>query len=262
MSRSNGSADGGGGRERRRAEPLDSRARLLNAATDEFARNGLLGARVDVIARRAKINKQLIYYHFGGKEQLYVAVLEHAYADIRGKERALHLQRSDPLVAMRTLVGFTFDYVSENRAFVRLLTNENILEAKYARRSKRIKDTRSPLVALLEETLQRGAAVKIFRTGLDPMQLYISIAGLCFFYVANIHTLSVLFDRNLEKRAALRERREHVVNFVLGYLANTAAASRRKKRHLPPNGRRVAATAAARSLQATSAVTRAGFRRK
>jgi AcrR family transcriptional regulator len=249
MSKSNGSAGGAKGREGR-APPLDSRARLLKAATDEFARNGLLGARVDVIARRARINKQLIYHYFGGKEQLYVAVLEHVYADIRGKERALHLQGSDPLTAMRTLVGFTFDYVSENRAFVRLLTNENLLQGQYARRSKRIKETRSPLVALLDETLRRGAAAGLFRTGLDPVQLYISIAGLCFFYVANIHTLSVLFERDMEKRTALRERREHVVEFVLGYLTNTAAtaAARRKTRGLSPNGRH-------------SAVRTAGMRR-
>jgi len=244
MSKSNGSAGGPRGRKGH-AQPLDSRGRLLDAATDEFARNGLLGARVDVIARRARINKQLIYYHFGGKEQLYVAVLEHVYADIRGQERALHLPGSDPLTAMRTLVGFTFDYVSENRAFVRLLTNENLLEAKYARRSKRIKETRSPLVALLDATLRRGGAAGLFRTGLDPVQFYISIAGLCFFYVANIHTLSVLFERDMEKRAALRERREHVVEFVLGYLTNTAAAARRKKRRLSSNVRRSATTAAA-----------------
>src|ERR1700730_8631817 len=245
MSRRDGPAGAGQGGQH--APSTDSRGRLLEAATDEFARNGLLGARVDVIARRARINKQLIYHYFGGKEQLYVAVLEHVYADIRGKERALHLAGSDPLTAMRTLVGFTFDYVSANRAFVRLLTNENLLEAKYARRSKRIKETRSPLVALLDETLRRGAAAGLFRTGLDPVQFYISVAALCFFYVANIHTLSVLFERDLAKRAALRERRAHVVEFVLGYLTNTApaAASRRKRSSPPANGRRSALTAAA-----------------
>ena len=176
-----------------------------------------------------------------------MAVLDHVYADIRGKERALHLPASDPLTAMRTLIGFTFDYVSKNRAFVRLLTSENLLEAKYARRSKRIRETRSPLVALLNETLRRGAAAGLFRAGIDPVQFYISIAGLCFFYMANIHTLSVLFERDMEKRAALRDRRAHVVEFVLGYLTNTpaAAASRRKRGRPAANGRRSVATAAA-----------------
>jgi TetR/AcrR family transcriptional regulator len=241
MSTRNGPAGRARGGERK--HPLDSRTRLLDAGTDEFARKGLLGARVDVIARRAKINKQLIYHYFGGKEQLYVAVLEHVYGDIRAKEQALRLQGCDPLTAMRELVGFTFDYVSENRDFVQLLTNENILQGRYARRSRRIKETRSPLVALLSETLQRGAAAGFFRAGLAPVQLYISIAGLCFFYVANIHTLSVLFERDLEKPAALHERRRHVVEFVLDYLTNTTAAPPRKRRRRPVNGRGLTVTA-------------------
>jgi TetR/AcrR family transcriptional regulator len=197
-----------------------SRERLLKAATAEFAQKGLLGARVDVIARMAKINKQLIYYHFGDKQGLYLAVLEHVYEDIRVKERALNLADCDPETAMARLVGFSFDYDNENRDFVRLVTNENILKGKHARRSKRIRQTRSPLVKLIEETLHRGVKAGVFRRGVDPVQLYISMAGLCFFYIANIHTLSVLFERDMEQKAALRERRDHAINVVLGFLTN------------------------------------------
>jgi TetR/AcrR family transcriptional regulator len=198
-----------------------SRERLLKAAIIEFARNGLLGARVDMIAGMAKINKQLIYYHFGDKQGLYLAVLEQVYADIRVKERALNLSDSDPETAMTRLVGFTFDYVAENREFVRLLTNENLLKAKHARRSKIIRRTRSPLIQLIEETLRRGVKAGVFRKGVDPVQLYISMAGLCFFYIANIHTLSVLFERDMQEKSALRERRDHAIGFVLGFLTNT-----------------------------------------
>src|ERR1700678_1799145 len=194
--------------------------RLLKAATVEFSKNGLLGARVDRIASLAKTNKQLIYYHFGDKQALYLAVLEHVYADIRVKERALHLADGDPETAMARLVGFSFDYVSQNREFVRLLTNENILKARNARRSKLIRQTRSPLVQLIEETLRRGVKAGVFRKGVDPVQLYISMAGLCFFYIANIHTLSVLCERDMQEKAALRERREHAIGFVLGFLTN------------------------------------------
>jgi TetR/AcrR family transcriptional regulator len=200
-----------------------SRERLLKAATVEFAKNGLLGARVDMIARMAKTNKQLIYYHFGDKAGLYLAVLEHVYADIRMKERALNLTDSDAETAMVRLVGFTFDYVSDNREFVRLLTNENILKARHARRSKVIRQTRSPLVRLIEETLRRGVKAGLFRKGVDPVQLYISMAGLCFFYIANVHTLSVLFERDMEEKSALRERRAHAIAFVLGFLTNADA---------------------------------------
>lgn len=195
-----------------------TRNRLLRAAELEFATRGLSGARVDVIARRAKVNKQLIYYHFGNKDLLYQAVLEHAYGKIREKELDLNLSGDDPVIGMRKLVGFTFDYCVENGKFVRLLVNENLLEGKFVRRSKAIRQSGSPLLKLLHDTVQRGVEVGSFHKNIDPVQLYISIAGLCFFYVSNIYTLGTLFERDLDSPAALRERRQHVIDVVLGYL--------------------------------------------
>jgi AcrR family transcriptional regulator len=204
------------------AQADDTRERLLHAAELEFAMQGLSGARVDVIARRARINKQLIYYHFGDKDSLYQLVLERAYARIRERELDLNLPGDDPATAMRTLVGFTFDYCVENREFVRLLINENLLEGKFIRRSKAIRQSSSPLLTLLHDTVRRGVELGTFRKDVSPVQLYISIAGLCFFYVSNIYTLSALFERDLARPSALRERRQHVVDVVLGYLgANT-----------------------------------------
>ncbi len=169
----------------------------------------------------AKINKQLIYYHFGNKQGLYLAVLEQVYADIRVKERALNLvgQRpGDRDDASRRISPSTT--LPRTASFVRLLTNENLLKAKHARRSKIIRQTRSPLIQLIEETLRRGVKAGVFRKGVDPVQLYISMAGLCFFYIANIHTLSVLFERDMQEKSALRERRDHAIGFVLGFLTN------------------------------------------
>lgn len=200
------------------AQADDTRDRLLRAAELEFATQGLSGARVDVIARRARINKQLIYYHFGDKDSLYQAVLERAYAGIRTKELELNLAGDDPAAAMVKLVGFTFDYCVENRAFVRLLVNENVLEGRFIRRSKAIRQSSSPLLKLLRDTVRHGVARGAFRKGVDPVQLYITIAGLCFFYVSNIHTLSALFERDLDRPAARRERRRHVIDVVLRYL--------------------------------------------
>jgi AcrR family transcriptional regulator len=212
-------------RKPERAAPApNSRERLLQAAELEFAAQGLRGARVDVIARRAKINKQLIYYHFGDKDSLYLAVLERAYTMIRERELDLNLSGDDPVAAITKLVGFTFDYDAENREFVRLLINENLLEARFVRRSKAIRQTSSPILTLLRDTVERGAKAGLFRKDVDPVQLYISIAGLCFFYIGNIHTLSALFERDLKAQAALRERRQHVIDFVLGYLRAEPAA--------------------------------------
>lgn len=196
-----------------------TRERLLRAAELEFATQGLSGARVDVIARRANINKQLIYYHFGDKDSLYQSVLERAYAGIREKELELNLAGDDPATAMRKLVGFTFDYCVENREFVRLLLHENVLEGKFVRRSKAIKQSGSPLLKLLHGTVHRGVELGIIRKDVSPLQLYITIASLCFFYVSNIYTLGALFERDLDSPSALHERRQHVIDVVLGYLS-------------------------------------------
>lgn len=206
-------------------EDSTSRQILLEVARKEFALNGLHGSRVDKIAKQAKINKQLIYYYFGAKENLYLAVLEEVYRDIRAHEHALDLRALDPIAAMRKLVVFTFDYVMENRDFVLLLTNENLMEARHLKRSKIIKATHSPIVDLLADTLARGEKENLFRSGIDPVQLYISLAGLCFFYTANIHTLTILFDRDLRSQDAVMERRLHVVDFVIGYLTKTPPAT-------------------------------------
>ncbi len=200
--------------------------RLLRAAKKEFAEKGLMGARVDEIARRAKVNKQLIYYHFGDKDGLYLAALEHAYIDIRHSERKLNLADLPADKAMSKLVGFTFDYVRDNREFVHLLINENIMKARYLRRSTAARLERSPLVELVAETLDRGIAGGLFRRKLDPVQLYISIAGMCFFYISNIHTLSVLFDRDLRAPEAMEERRSHVISFVMSSILSPRPQSK------------------------------------
>jgi TetR/AcrR family transcriptional regulator len=222
----------------RTADASDSRERLLRAAHLEFAAEGLRGARVDVIARRAKINKQLIYYHFGDKDGLYLAVLEHAYSEIRQKEHDLHLADDEPVEAMRKLIGFTFDYDAEHREFVRLLINENILEARFVRKSKLIKQTSSPMLDLLRDTLKRGVAAGEFRGDVDPVQFYISMAALCFFYVGNVHTLSALFERDFNRPELLAERREHVIEFVLGYLRPEGQVEVAKTRRLEKSGAR------------------------
>ncbi|MDT3688156.1 MAG: TetR/AcrR family transcriptional regulator [Pseudorhodoplanes sp.] len=207
-----------------KAEDNATRRTLIEVAKKEFARNGFYGSRVDEIAKAAKINKQLIYYYFGEKSNLYLAVLEDAYADIRAHESALDLDSLDPIAAMKKLVAFTFDYVMQNRTFVQLLTNENLMEAKHIKRSKVIKSTHTPVVDLVSQTLARGEQARIFRSDVKPVQLYISIAGLCFFYSANIHTLGILFDRDLRSKDAVAERRAHIIDFVIGYLTNKAPA--------------------------------------
>ncbi|MBI3370693.1 MAG: TetR family transcriptional regulator [Betaproteobacteria bacterium] len=199
-------------------DPERSRAAILEAATAEFARYGLGGARVDRIAARAGANKRMLYYYFGDKDALFRAVLEAAYAEIRASEQALNLLDVPPSEAIAALVRFTFRYYIEHPEFITLLNSANLHRARHIKGSKRARALNSPLIALIGAILERGERDKTFRRGVDPVQLYISIAALGYFYLGNAHTLSAIFGRKLTARRALEQRAAHMVEVVLGYL--------------------------------------------
>jgi len=199
-------------------DPGRARARILRAAVREFADKGLGGARVDRIAARAHANKRMLYHYFGNKEDLFLASLESVYEDIRAHERTLRLEDQPPLDAMRRLITFTWDYFVANPHFISMLNTENLHRARFLRRSKRIQAMHSPLVALIAGVLERGAAEGVTRPGVDPTQLYISIAALAYFYLSNLHTLSTIFARDFAAPAERARRRDHVVEVILGYL--------------------------------------------
>ena len=225
-----GTNGNGAPRARRRAsrhsgtrDPEGTRSRILDAATKEFARLGLGGARVDRIAVRADANKRMLYYYFGDKEGLFLAVLEHTYARIRAAEQKLRLLDAPPVEAIARLVEFTWRYYLQHPEFLTLLNSENLHRARHLKRSKDIRATNSPLIATLGEILRRGAAQGVFRTGVDPLQLYVSIAGLAYFFLSNNHTLSQVFDRDLASVPAREERLAHMTTLVTGFLTNRGA---------------------------------------
>src|SRR5215470_17344516 len=195
----------------RRRDPERTREAILAAATAEFAAKGIGGARVDAIATRAGANKRMLYHYFGNKQRLYLSVLERMYDEIRDAEAALRLEQLAPKAAMRRLVEFSFDYYTDHPHFIRLLDNENLHKARHLKRSPGIRQRNSPLVSMIEDLLRRGAASGDFRSGVNPVQLYVSIAGLGYFYFANIHTLSAIFGLDLQAEAARAQRRQHVV---------------------------------------------------
>ena len=212
-------------RRRRKSDPGTrprdaerTKALILRAARDEFSEAGFNGARVDAIASRAGANKRLLYHYFGNKEDLYGAVLLDAYQEIRRGERALSLDHYDPEEAMDRLVRFTFRHFLANPWFTRLLANENLENARFLKRLPDIPGLHSPLLGLLTDILQRGSTAGVFRRGVDPVQLYISIAGLGYFYVSNIKTLSVIFERDLNAVPMLQDREAQAVAMVLDYL--------------------------------------------
>jgi AcrR family transcriptional regulator len=202
-------------------DPERTRAAILEAATQEFTAKGLNGARVDVIASRAGVNKRMIYHYFGGKEGLYLAVLEQTYAAIRTAEIGLNLTDRDPIEGMRELVAFTWNYFIAHPEFLSLLATENLHRAHYLKQSQRIRDLHSPLVGMISTLLARGTKAKLFRRGVDPIQLYITIAALGFFYMSNRHTLSTIFGRDLGAPDALEARGAHIAEVVLAYLRHS-----------------------------------------
>jgi AcrR family transcriptional regulator len=195
-----------------------SQSTILAAARDEFAEHGLGGARMDRIAERAGLNKRLIYYYFEDKEQLFRAVLEQAYVHIRNEERKLNLLELKPADAVRRLVEFTWHYYLDHPEFLTLLNSANLHRARHLEGSQRARELNSPLIATLGEILERGRKDGSFRGGIDPVQLYVSIAGLSYFYLSNSHTLSAIFGRDLMAAKARSERLSHMIELVLGYV--------------------------------------------
>jgi AcrR family transcriptional regulator len=204
-----------------------TQAAILAAATHEFARFGLGGARVDRIAARARTNKRMLYYYFGSKDGLFLAVLEAAYARIRSAEQTLSLLDVPPGEGVRRLVRFTWQYYIDNPEFLTLLNSENLHRAQHLRRSREVRAMNSPLIETLREVLRRGRRSGAFRGGVDALQLYISIAALSYFYLGNNHTLSAVFGRDLATPPAREERLAHMVEVVLGYLRPAVDARRR-----------------------------------
>lgn len=207
-----------GTRPKRRRNPEATRESILLAGTDEFCAKGFNGARIDRIATGAGCNIRMIYHYFGNKEKLYLVVLERVYSQLRSREEELDLLHLDPVAGMSALVDFTFDHMAEHREFIQLIGNENILKARYLKRSSFVPQATLPLVQAIKDLLRRGEADGMFRTGVDPIQLYISILSLAYVHVSNRYTLSITFGRDLGDPAWLAVRRDHAREVILGYL--------------------------------------------
>ena len=205
-------------RRQRTNDPEGTRRNIIEVATEEFAGKGFSGARVDDIAARTKTSKRMIYYYFGGKEGLYIAVLEAAYSNIRSFEAALDLEHQDPGLALRALVSFTFDYQNAHPEFIRLVMNENILNGTYVSRSRTIQRLNATVIDVLRELLARGQRVGVFRQDLDPVDLHMSISALCIFNVANRATFSTIFKRDMASAKALTARRAQVIELIARYV--------------------------------------------
>ena len=199
----------------RSRDPERTKASILAAATAEFSARGFSGAGIDAIASGSGANRRMIYYYFKSKRRLWLAVLEAAYERARTAELQLDLDKLAPEAAMRALVTFTFDSFIGDRTFINLLNSENLHQARHLKESERVREMHSPLIGMIQTILDRGVEAGVLRGGIDPAQLWISIAGVSYFYFSNIFTLSVILNRDLQRDAETEMRRNHVADLIL-----------------------------------------------
>jgi AcrR family transcriptional regulator len=202
----------------RTQDPEGTRQNIIEVATEEFALNGLSGARIDEIAARTRSSKRMIYYYFGDKEGLYLAVLENSYRTVREGEAQLDIDGLPPIEGLRRLVEFTFDHHHRHEDFIRMVMIENIHHADYLEKSKVIRQLNVAAIATIEAIYKRGVAEGLFRPGLDPLEVHWQVSALCFFNVSNRATFSKLFGRDLSTAAAQASLKRNAVDMILRHV--------------------------------------------
>jgi AcrR family transcriptional regulator len=204
----------------RQRDPERTREEILDVALSEFARNGYAGARVDEIAARTRTTKRMLYYYFGSKEQLYIAVLERAYSTARDAERQLDVDHLDPVSAIRTLAELTFDHHESHQDFISLVAIENIHRAEFIARSPALAELNTPAVAVIARILDRGHAAGVFPRQVEAIDVHMMISAFCFFRVSNRHTFGALFGVDMLDPARRGQYRQMVGDMVVSYLSN------------------------------------------
>ena len=205
--------------EKTRRDPDASQQRILAAATEVFAAQGLDGARVDDIAERAGINKRMLYHYFGNKDDLFGAVLDQLYETICRNSAALDLDTGTAPDAVRRLVDFVVDFYLDNPHAITLLNDENLHKARHLKNSANVRSIHRPFEEMIGRVLARGVESGDFRPGIKPARLYISIVGLTYYYLSNGHSLSVFFDRDLYDPEELRGWRAHTHDVIDRFVA-------------------------------------------
>ena len=204
----------------RTQDPEGARRNILEVATEEFALNGLSGARIDEIAARTRFSKRMIYYYFGDKEGLYVSALENAYRVVREGEAKLDIEGLPPALALRRLVEFTFDHHHQHEEFIRMVMIENIHRGQYLDRSPAIRDLNVTAIDHISRIYARGLEDGVFRAGIDPVELHWQVSALCFFNVSNRATFSKIFGRDFGSAAQLARLRRNVVETIVRFVSN------------------------------------------
>lgn len=206
---------------------LDTRENILQAAVQVFAQRGLAGGRIERISHAARSNDRMIYYYFGSKEKLFVEVLETVYREMWEAEAALELDASDPVKALTQIIHFTLDHYLAHPEMITLLNSENLHKGKHVSKSRKLMEMSHPALAILEKILQQGVERGLFRAGVRPLHLYLSILALNYFYLSNSYTLSAFIGVDLLERDNLGQWRQWVTDMILRSISSSNDAQAR-----------------------------------
>jgi TetR/AcrR family transcriptional regulator len=212
----------------RTRDPARTRDKILTHATREFASKGFDGARVDGIALRCKLSKNMLYYYFKSKEGLFVAVLERMYEKLRTQQKDLAVRASDPVVALEQLVHHTFNALLENPEAIRLMNEENRHKGRHIRQSRRMRELYNPLVETIRFILKRGHEDGAFRADVDPAFIYLTLASLCYHYLSNQYTLEVALGVDLGSKASRAQWLAHITGLLKAFCAHGSQADQAK----------------------------------
>lgn len=202
----------------RKNDPGKTKENILAVATAEFAEFGLSGGRVDAIAEKTRTSKRMIYYYYGSKEGLYLAVLEKAYRKIRSLEADLELADMPAEQALRQLISTTFDHDERNPEFVRLVSIENIHHAMHMKRSTEIGELNISVIRTIQAILDRGLRETVFTRKADAIDLHMLISAFCFFRVSNRYTFGTIFHRDLSEPGIYSRHKQMISDAVIAYL--------------------------------------------
>jgi AcrR family transcriptional regulator len=215
------------GRNRWKQDPAGVRKNILAVAMEEFAANGLSGARIDEIAAKTSTSKRMIYYYFGDKEGLYCRVLEEAYRQVRAGEQELELDHLPPVEALRLLAEFTFDHHSRHPDFIRIVMIENVHHGSYLDQSELIRLLNAGAIQKLEAICRRGREAGLFRDDVAPLELHWHISAMSFFNVSNRATFSCIFGNELFTPESQQTLKQHLVEMVVSLALKPDRRSRR-----------------------------------
>ena len=189
-----------------------TKEKILKAAEAEFSELGLAASRVDSIAAKAGLNKQMIYAHFGSKDGLYTAVLQEVYSRISRNEALVSEKEFMGIETVRSIIRDYFEFLLHNPSFVRLMQWENLNNAKY------VTNIKTTLFSGAKKVLTEGVQKGILREDLDIDQTVISLNMFCFSAFSNIHTISKLLNVDLSSEAELKKRASHIEEVLIKYV--------------------------------------------